>query len=712
MVTCAAMLIEPSRLICHAQFSRQLSAVLPPSAALEALLPLDACLLESRTAHPGARFSFIGCSPMLSLRLQAESLVISHPMKPDEVIFEQPLVRFFDCLEQIRNQQPSISDIPFTSGWVGYFTHELGCQLLDVPLAEANQPARPAGCLALFKLYPDVLVYDHQHNSVTLYGSDWGDGETAVQARLDQIEQQLTAAATTNAAASGQAQPPAVKACATTSLTTEQFIDGQESLQQLIREGDCFQANLTSSRAWAWRDGQPDMAQLVALYRRYTEANPGAWCGFFADHEATLLSASPELLVNWEQQALRMRPIAGTRSRGENRQADEALAKELQTDIKERAEHTMLVDLVRNDLAAISQAGTVDVLNFAGVERYRHVMHLVSEVGSQPRAGLDIATLMAAVFPGGTVTGAPKRRALVRIGERENGPRGAYTGALGYIDVAGAAQFNLLIRTLVATPSHLVAHAGCGIVVASESAAEVRELEAKAQAQVSAALGQGTVATAADRCGEVTPGPTWQPDVKQQLAGSAEVLIVDFEDSFVHNLADYCRRLGAIARVVSAANAPADGWELTTTHLILSPGPGRPADFSSWPGYVELARQKGIPILGVCLGHQALGEADGAKLSRHSETVHGHASRLVRLPAAATDPLLSQWQGQQVGRYHSLIIDQAGNNMQPLACLEDGTLMAVRYGDLPHWGVQFHPESLLTDDGLTFMAAFLACATQ
>ncbi len=250
----------------------------------------------------------------------------------------------------------------------------------------------------------------------------------------------------------------------------------------------------------------------------------------------------------------------------------------------------------------------------------------------------------------------------------------------------------------------------CGIVEGSQSELEAKELAAKAQAQAEAALGRGTPADPAMRCGEVEPGPRWQPGRAQAATQSAHVLIVDFEDSFVHNLADYCRRLGATAKVVSAHAPPEPSWKGEVTHLILSPGPGRPADFPAWPRHVALAEARGIPVLGVCLGHQALGEAAGAKLVCHRETVHGRGSRLLRLPAAKTDPLFGVWDGETVGRYHSLVVIEPMSDMEPLATLEDGTLMAVRYRSKPHWGVQFHPESLLTDNGLDLVAAFLACA--
>ncbi|MGH8427095.1 MAG: chorismate-binding protein [Gammaproteobacteria bacterium] len=686
---------------CRGLCSVALASVPEPSRALAALLPEGAALLESRTTHPCARYSFVAFSPLAELRLQPEGLLLSGPERETETLAGPPLVQLFAWLEAVR-AMPGAPDVPFAGGWVGYFAHELGCLMLDTAPAADAPPARPSGPLAVFRLYRDALVVDHRAGTATLYANDWGEGADALMARLHRARERLQGDAPKTATA------PSVVDASTATLNAGEFAERQAALQRLIRAGDCFQANLTASWAWPWRDGLPSQAELVALYRRYTEANPGAWCGFFANGETTILSGSPELLVDWRGDYIRMRPIAGTRPRGEDAASDAALAAELCSDPKERAEHSMLVDLVRNDLAHVSRAGTVRVENFAGVERYRHVMHLVSEVSGEARMGLDLESLLRAVFPGGTVTGAPKRRALARIGEFERGPRGAYTGALGYVALGGASQWNLMIRTLTATPTHLVAHAGCGIVEGSVSELEAKELAAKARAQAEAAFGRSTPAELAMRCGEVESGRSWEPGRAEAVMQSARVLIVDFEDSFVHNLADYCRRLGAAAEVVSAHAPPEPAWKNEITHLILSPGPGRPADFPAWPRHLALAEARRIPVLGVCLGHQALGEATGAKLVCHHETVHGRGSRLLRLPAAKSDPIFAAWDGETAGRYHSLILIEPSPDMEPLATLQDGTLMAVRYRNKPHWGVQFHPESLLTDRGLDLIAAFLA----
>ena len=680
-----------------------LTTCLEPAVVLMALLEQSAGLLESRTEHPYACYSYLGLSPRVELRLYPNRLVLCEAGHADRIIErEQPLGVLLDHLETVRCL-PGVGGAPFHGGWMGWFSHEAGALMLNVPVAEPAPPARPAVPLGVFRLCADVLVMDRRTQQAWLCGTDWGEGKAVVLQRLRSYAESLqTAPAPAPATAT-------VRDEAMVTLSAAAFAHEQEKLQALIHAGDCFQVNLTSSWAYPWQSGPPDRGALAALYTRYVSANPGAWCGFFPDEKISLLSGSPELLVDWQDGRLAMRPIAGTRPRSADPETDAAFADELRTDAKEQAEHAMLVDLARNDLASVCAPASVQVASLGGVERYRHVMHLVSEVTGTAGHGLNLKDMLRAVFPGGTVTGAPKRRAVTRIAECERGPRGPYTGTLGYVGIGGASQWNLLIRTLTATPTHLAVHAGCGIVAASQAASEAAELASKARAQVESALGRGTPATDADRCGEVEPGPVWRPGRDLQPAEGADVLIVDFEDSFVHNLADYARTLGARVRVASIHSEPEPWWRESVTHLILSPGPGEPDDFPAWRVHLDEARKHGLPVLGICLGHQALAAADGARVQCYHEPMHGRWSTLVRSEAADADPLFAAWKPARVGRYHSLVVSGFTERMVPLATLEDGTLMAVRYRGAPHWGLQFHPESLLTEDGMNLMQAFLRC---
>jgi anthranilate synthase/aminodeoxychorismate synthase-like glutamine amidotransferase len=678
-----------------AQHRLRLASSPPPVAAYAALRPFGAALLEGRGRHPQAQTSYVAFNARAELWATPDRAFLKRAGEEAQPLPGAPWMALMQALEQARGGGPA--DPAFQGGWVGYLSHEAGAWILGTPRPPPAPPARPGLPLAHFRLYADALAIDAS-GAAELIANDFGEESQAGGPRLEEAARRLASVPSRSPPARALDRP-------VRTLETPAFERRVKDLQALVRAGDCFQVNLTSSFAYPWA-ARPSPDGLLSLYDVYASSNPGAWGAFYETPEAALLSSSPECLVDVRGDRVRLRPMAGTRPRGSDPASDEARARELRTDPKERAEHAMLVDLARNDAARLCRPGTVEVPNLGGVERYRHVMHLVSEVEGRAQADLGLRDVLEAVFPGGTVTGAPKRRAVQRIAELEPGPRGPYTGALGYVSVNGSTQWNLLIRTLVATPTHLVAHAGCGIVEASRPAAEADELLAKARAQVEAALGRAAPAPPEAECGRVEAGPRWRPPAGTPLAGR-RVLLVDHEDSFVQNLADYCARLGATTRVVSAHDPAADAWRSPPTHVVLSPGPGRPGDFPQTRRHIDEAQRRGVPVLGVCLGHQALAEREGARIDRHPETVHGRASPVRLTSLGRVDPVLARWRGDAAARYHSLVARDLPPTVAPLAELEDGTCMALRVRGRPQWGLQFHPESLLTEDGLALVRAFL-----
>jgi len=260
------------------------------------------------------------------------------------------------------------------------------------------------------------------------------------------------------------------------SFAKSEFIDAVKRIQQYIAAGDVFQVNLSvrqSSRLAA----RPEL-----IYEWLRLVNPSPYMGFLQFGDFQLVSASPELLVQLERSTVRTRPIAGTRPRGQTEEEDARLARELLGNEKGRAEHIMLVDLERNDLGRISRYGTVKVTELMAVERYSHVMHLVSEVRGELAAGKDAYDVVAAVFPGGTITGAPKIRTMEIIEELEPVRRGPYTGSVGWIDYNGNMEFNIIIRTLVSAGGMGHIQAGAGIVIDSVPEREYVESLNKAKA--------------------------------------------------------------------------------------------------------------------------------------------------------------------------------------------------------------------------------------
>lgn len=261
-----------------------------------------------------------------------------------------------------------------------------------------------------------------------------------------------------------------------TSMSKGQFQQAVRRIQDYIAQGDVFQVNLSLRQSLSV--GTP----AEELYEWLRHVNPSPYMGMLRTPDFALVSASPELLVKLDGGKLRARPIAGTRRRGRTAEEDRAMEEELRSSEKERAEHVMLVDLERNDLGRVAAYGTVKVPELLTVERYSHVMHLVSQVEAQLAPGKDALDVVAAMFPGGTITGAPKIRTMEIIEELEPVRRGPYTGSMGWIDYAGNMEFNIIIRTMVCKDGGCHIQAGAGIVIDSDPEREFYECLNKAKA--------------------------------------------------------------------------------------------------------------------------------------------------------------------------------------------------------------------------------------
>ena len=255
----------------------------------------------------------------------------------------------------------------------------------------------------------------------------------------------------------------------------DDYLDACRRALGHIAAGDVYQANL----ARRWRARLLQGAQPGDLYRRLRAANPGAFAGSAALPGFSILSSSPERLVRVRGRDVDTRPIAGTRPR--RGPSDAAAIAELTGSPKERAEHVMLIDLERNDLGRLCEAGTVRVDEFMVVESYAHVHHIVSNVSGRLRADVEPGDVVRALFPGGTITGCPKVRCMQLIGDLEGRGRGAYTGAMGYLALDGSLDLNILIRTMVVRDGQVELRAGAGIVADSDPERELEETRAKAR---------------------------------------------------------------------------------------------------------------------------------------------------------------------------------------------------------------------------------------
>ncbi|MFD2611521.1 anthranilate synthase component I family protein [Paenibacillus gansuensis] len=262
----------------------------------------------------------------------------------------------------------------------------------------------------------------------------------------------------------------------TTVFTKERFMQAVLQIQEYISQGDVFQVNLSV------RQSRPLITPPEEIYEWLRLFNPSPYMGLLRFDGMHLVSASPELLVETDGETVSTRPIAGTRRRGRTEQEDAVMAEELRSSEKERAEHIMLVDLERNDLGRISEYGSVQVEDLMVIEYYSHVMHLVSEIKGRLADGKDAYDVIAASFPGGTITGAPKIRTMEIIEELEPTRRGPYTGSIGWIDYNGNMEFNITIRTLAVAGGMGHIQAGAGIVIDSDPEREYYESLSKAKA--------------------------------------------------------------------------------------------------------------------------------------------------------------------------------------------------------------------------------------
>ncbi|MBK8286064.1 MAG: aminodeoxychorismate synthase component I [Ahniella sp.] len=347
----------------------------------------------------------------------------------------------------------------FAGGYALLLSYEFAACL--EPKLASTLP-RDTSPLAIALRTPLALVRDHEDNSVTAVFEP--------------------AAAPWAEAVLGQLRVEPLPAIAPLSLSQWQeddpagFIAGVERIREYVAAGDVFQVNL--SRRWHGHMAPGTLP--IDLYRRLREANPAPFAGSFRFGDLAVLSSSPERLVSVRGDQVETRPIAGTRPRGIG-EHDDRLQAELMSHPKERAEHVMLIDLERNDLGRVSVPGSVEVDELMGMESYTHVHHIVSNVRGRLRPDASVRDIVAAVFPGGTITGCPKIRCMQIIAELEQAPRGFYTGAMGFIGPGRQMELNILIRTMTLRGQSLSLRAGAGIVFDSVPARELDETRHKAR---------------------------------------------------------------------------------------------------------------------------------------------------------------------------------------------------------------------------------------
>ena len=414
-----------------------------------------------------ARYSFIGTEPYRVLVTTGEDKINPLPLIAEELN---------------KYKIVPVSGLPrFCGGAVGYLAYETVARFEELPSPESNPLGLPE---ALFMFVDTMLVFDHVTHKIKVlsYVRLDGDIDEAYQKAVDKIDDLVDRL--------NQPLPPTQHMKANTfpinnykrssNFSKEEFEADVLKIKQYITAGEAIQVVLSQRLA------QPTDAAPFEIYRALRTINPSPYMFFLDFTDFHIIGASPEILVRVEDGRVMARPLAGTRPRGKNPAEDAKLEQELRSDEKERAEHIMLVDLGRNDIGRVSEPGTVKVSELMDVERYSHVMHLVTHVQGKLRREMTAFDALQACFPAGTVSGAPKIRAMEIIAELEPEKRGPYAGAAGYFSFSGNMDMAIAIRTMVMKNSIAYVQAGSGIVYDSVPEREYEESMNKAQALLKA----------------------------------------------------------------------------------------------------------------------------------------------------------------------------------------------------------------------------------
>jgi anthranilate synthase component I len=431
-----------------------------------------------------ARYSFLGKDPFLVLRQRAGRTIMDRSGVTTES--SEP---FIPALRRLMAefQSPFVPGLPrFTGGAVGFIGYDASpvfepalinawaaASWTDNGKASAEQPEDEAG----FMLFDTVLAFDHVKHRILIIANARVTADEDLRAlyqfacaKIQFLERELERGLSQP---EPQIQPPPT---VRSNMTRETYEEGVRTIKEHIAAGDIYQAVLSQ------RFEADVTADPFTVYRALRHVNPSPYMYFTRMGGLSIVGSSPEMLVRVEGSHVETHPIAGTRPRGGGEEEDLRLGEELKKNEKERAEHVMLVDLGRNDLGRVCEFGTVRVPQYMTLERYSHVMHLVSRVDGRLAEGRDHLDALVACFPAGTVSGAPKIRAMEILAELEPTRRDIYAGAVGYIDFAGNLDFCIAIRTITIRNGRARIQAGAGIVADSNPAAEYEETRDKARA--------------------------------------------------------------------------------------------------------------------------------------------------------------------------------------------------------------------------------------
>lgn len=443
----------------------------------------NAFLLESvEQGEALGRYSFLGCDPEVVFKCKGpEVQILYHDNEED---FVEKSKKPLDVLDEFMARYRPVADPalpPFTGGAVGYIAYDMVRHFENLPDANPDDLCLPD---AFFCITDTLIVFDHvRHRMILISNAHVRDDPEAAYReavhKIDLLQERLRAplpAPSRDAEARGDtpAAPPTDEPAS--NFRRQDFEDAVRACKEHIAAGDIFQVVLSQRFERDYR-GDP-----FDLYRALRAINPSPYMYYLQLGDLRIAGSSPEILVRLTGEEVCVRPIAGTRPRGDTPEADAVYEKDLLADPKERAEHIMLVDLGRNDVGRVAQYGSVHVDDLMSVERYSHVMHIVSNVTGRLRPGLDAFDVLRAAFPAGTVSGAPKIRAMEIIDEMEPTRRGPYAGCVGYVGFNGNLDTAITIRTMIVRDETVYVQAGAGLVADSVPEREYEETVNKARA--------------------------------------------------------------------------------------------------------------------------------------------------------------------------------------------------------------------------------------
>jgi anthranilate synthase len=585
--------------------------------------------------------------------------------EPDGVFAEEERSRRPTVFSALREIIAAFSGPDPHLGLYGAFGYDLAFQF--EPLRQRH--ARPGVQRDLVLHLPDRLyALDRKRETATCYSYDF----------------EVAGTATAGLARDGDAGPPP---CVIDNDLPPDPRPGSyaavvEQARERFARGDLFE--VVPSHVFHAACHSP-----AAFYERLRQRNPAPYEFFLNLGEGEfLVGASPEMYVRVTGDRVETCPISGTIARGADPLQDAENIRALLSSVKDESELTMCTDVDRNDKSRICEPGSVRVIGRRQIEIYSRLIHTVDHVVGRLRPGFDALDAFLTHMWAVTVTGAPKAWAMQFIEDHEDGPRCWYGGAVGWIGFDGGMNTGLTLRTAHIRHGIAAVRTGATLLFESDPAAEERETQLKARALLET-LGEGGTAQSAPA------RAAWSP----AAAGAGmRVLLVDHQDSFVHTLGGYFREAGAEVITLRAGFDAGllDAW--APDLVVLSPGPGRPSDFGC-DGLLAALDQRGIPAFGVCLGMQAMVEHAGGRLGLLASPAHGKPGSVRVIGGPASSGLLAGLPGEfAAGRYHSLhaVPSEVGGGFEVTAVTPDGVVMAIEDEANGRWGVQFHPESIMT----------------